>query len=107
MPDPVVTQGSSVLCAHGGQASPAAPAPRVRAAGQPVVTTASPMLIAGCAFPPPPAGNGPCISGQWLTGATRVTASGVPLVVSAATSVCTPTGTPMTVAGTQTRVSAT
>ncbi len=47
--------------------------------GQPVVTLASPYVIAGCALTGTP--NPPCVTGQWLVGATRVLAGGVPVAI--------------------------
>lgn len=107
MPGFLVQVGAQVLCAHGGQATASVPNPRVTLGGPPSVLTTSPFLIAGCALPPPPAANGPCVSGQWLTGTTRVLSNGQPLVVQAGTSLCAPSGTPMMVVATQTRVTAT
>jgi hypothetical protein len=107
MPGFLVHVGAQVLCAHGGQAQPTVPNPRVLVSGQPTVLMTSPYVIAGCAFPPPPTANGPCVTGQWLTGSTRVLSNGQPLVINAGSSVCAPTGTPMIAAVTQTRVTAT
>lgn len=106
MPGFIVHLGATVLCSHGGQATPTAPFPRVMVSGQPVMTLAAPCVVTGCSMPPPTAGNGPCITGQWLVGSTRVLAGGVPLVVQSSASVCAPTGTPLMVVATQTRVSA-
>ena len=104
MPGFLLHAGATVLCAHGGQATPTAPNPRVLVSGQPVTTLAAPYVIAGCSMPPPSAGNGPCVSGQWLVGASRVFASGQPLLLQSSSSVCAPTGTPLLVTVTQTRV---
>ncbi|MFM0225687.1 hypothetical protein [Paraburkholderia dipogonis] len=106
MPGFIVHLGATVMCSHGGQATPTAPFARVLVSGYPVVTLAAPCVIAGCSMPPPAAGNGPCVSGQWLTGSTRVLAGGQPLIVQSSSSVCAPTGTPMMVTVTQTRASA-
>ena len=106
MPGFLVHVGAQVLCSHAGQAQPTAPNPRVSVSGQPTVLLSSPYVVAGCTFPPPPTANGPCVSGQWLSGTTRVTSNGQPLVVNAGSSICAPTGTPLIVAVTQTRVSA-
>jgi hypothetical protein len=86
---------------------PTAPCPQVTVSGQPVTTLGAPYTIAGCAMPPPPAGNGPCVTGQWIVGATRVTATGMPLLLLTGSSVCAPTGTPMMPVSAQTRVLAT
>jgi hypothetical protein len=106
MPGFLLHVGAQVLCSHAGQATPATPNPRVTVSGQPTVLMTSPYLVAGCTMPPPNAGNGPCVSGTWLSGATRVTSMGQPLLVQSGQSICTPTGTPLIVTVTQTRVSA-
>ncbi len=104
MPGPLVQFGAQVLCAHGGQAMATAVNARVTLGGAPSLTVAAPMVIAGCGLPPPPAANGPCVSGQWQEGTTRVLSNGLPLVVQSSTSVCAPTGTPMLIVATQPRV---
>jgi hypothetical protein len=104
MPGLLVQVGAQVMCAHGGQATPTVPNPRVMLNGTPSVLVTSPYLVAGCAFPPPPAANGPCVSGVWLTGTMRVLSNGQPLLCQSSTSLCAPTGTPMIIAVTQTRV---
>ncbi len=106
MPGFLVHVGATVTCAHGGSAQPTAPNPRVTVMGQPTVTLAAPYVIAGCAFPPPPSGNGPCVTAQWVVGTTRVTSNGQPLVVLSSQAICAPTGTPLVIVATQTRVTA-
>src|SRR5437899_126402 len=96
--------GATVRCAHGGQAQPTAPNPRVKVMGQPVVTQALPYTITGCPNPVPPANTGPCAIPQWLTAATRVKVMGQPVLLQDSQALCTPTGTPLTIAMTQTRV---
>lgn len=103
MPGPLVHLGATVLCAHGGPAQPTAPSPRVWVSGMPIVTIAAPYVVTGCAFVPP-AGNGPCVTAQWIVGATRVFSDGVPVALQSSTSICAPTGTPLLVVTTQTRV---
>jgi hypothetical protein len=105
MPGFVLHSGATVICAHGGQATPTAPNPRVLVSGQPVTTQAAPYTVAGCAFVPP-AGNGPCVTAQWVVAALRVRAGGQPVLLHSGSAVCSPTGTPLTVAVTQTRVQA-
>lgn len=104
MPGPLLHVGATVLCSHGGQATPTVPNLRVLLSGQPATALGAPCVIAGCAMPPPPAGNGPCVTGQWLMGATRVFLSGQPALLQVSPSVCVPTGTPMVAAVVQTRV---
>lgn len=106
MPGFLVHVGAQVLCAHGGQAVPTVPNPRLTVSGQPTVLLSSPYVVAGCAFPPPPVANGPCVTAQWLVGTTRVMSAGQPLLVQSSQAICAPTGTPLMVVVTQTRVSA-
>lgn len=103
MPGPVLHVGATVLCSHGGTATPTTPNPRVLVGGQPTVTIAVPYVVAGC--PLNISGSPvPCVTGQWVVGATRVFSNGQPLVLMDSTSVCTPNGTPMLPLTAQTRV---
>lgn len=106
MPGFLVHVGAQIVCSHAGQATPTVPNPRVTVSGQPTVSITSPYVIAGCTLPPPTAANGPCVSAQWLSGTTRVTSNGQPLLVQSSQAICTPTGTPLLIVATQTRVSA-
>lgn len=106
MPGFLLHIGATVLCSHAGQAQPTTPNPRVTVTGQPTVTIASPYVISGCTLPPPSNGNGPCVTAQFTTAATRVTSNGQPLLLFDSQSVCAPTGTPLVVVQTQTRVTA-
>ncbi len=107
MPAPVLHMGATVLCAHGGQAMPTAPDPRVMVSGMPVATLSAPWVVAGCAMPPPPAGNGPCVTAQWVVGAVRVTSLGQPLLIMTGMAMCVPTATPLMPVSAQVRVIAT
>jgi len=104
MPGFLLHVGATVLCAHGGQAQPTVPNPRVKVMGQPIVMQPGPYVIAGCPFPPPPVANGPCLTAQWVMGALRVKSNGLPVLLQDSQAVCVPTGTPLTVAATQVRV---
>lgn len=106
MPGFLLHVGATVLCSHGGQAQPTVPNPRVLVSGQPTVTLSAPYVVAGCALPPPPAANGPCVTAQWLVGATRVFSNGQPLLVQSSQAICAPSGTPLIIAVTQVRASA-
>jgi hypothetical protein len=106
MPGFLLHVGATVICAHGGQAQATVPNPRVLVGGQPTVTMSGPYVVAGCAFAPP-AGNGPCVTAQFVTAATRVLSNGQPLLLQDSQSVCAPTGTPLTVVVTQVRVKGT
>jgi len=85
MPGFLLTMSCVVTCAHGGQAAPTSPNPRVRINGTPVPLAAAPFMIAGCAMAvPPPAGPGPtpCIMATFLpaTLTVRVRSNGQPLL---------------------------
>ncbi|MEP6068053.1 MAG: hypothetical protein ABJ246_19620 [Paracoccaceae bacterium] len=107
MPGPMLHFGATVLCSHAGQAQPTVPNPRVLVSGQPTVAQTGPWVVAGCAMPPPIAGNGPCVTAQFLTGSVRVLSLGQPLVLMDSQSIAVPTGTPLIPVASQFRVIAT
>ncbi len=94
------------MCAHGGQALPTVPSPRVLVSGMPIATIAAPWTVAGCAFVPP-VGNGPCVTAQWVVGAVQVLSEGQPVAIMTGVAVCVPTGTPLVPVVAQVRVLAT
>jgi hypothetical protein len=98
--------GAVVLCAHGGQATPTVPSPRVLVSGMPIATIAAPYTVAGCAFVPP-SGNGPCVTAQWVVGSVQVISEGQPVAILSGMAVCVPTGTPLVPVSAQVRVVAT
>ncbi len=104
MPGFLLHLGATVMCAHGGQAQPTAVQSRVLVSGQPVTALGAPYVVSGCALPPPTAANGPCVTAQFVNGATRVFADSLPLLLQDSQAICAPTGTPLIVAVTQTRV---
>jgi hypothetical protein len=73
----------------------------------PVATLSAPWDVAGCEMPPPPAGNGPCVTAQWMGGAVRVTSLGQPLLITTGEALCAPTGAPLVPLVSQLRVTAT
>jgi uncharacterized Zn-binding protein involved in type VI secretion len=93
MPSPILHFGATVLCAHAGQAVATSPFPRVTLGGQPVATLTTIYAIAGCGLSA--SGSPPCVTGQWVAGATRVMAGGAPVATSTGTAVCVPTGGPL------------
>jgi hypothetical protein len=107
MPGFLLNMGAQIMCAHGGQAKLTAPNPRVKLMGQPVPMSSAPLAVVGCALPPPPVANGPCVTGQWMppTLTIRVKSMGQPLVVQSSQAICAPTGTSVVIAfAGQTRV---
>jgi len=106
MPGPILHVGATVFCSHGGIATPTVPSPVVLVSGMPIATIAAPYAVAGCAFVPL-AGNGPCVTGQWIVGAVRVLSQGQPVAIMTGVSICVPTGTPLLPVAAQTRALAT
>lgn len=104
MPGFLLHQGATVLCSHAGQAQPTVPNPRVTVMGMSTVLLSAPYVVAGCALPPPPAANGPCVTAQFVMGSTRVLSTGQPLLLFDSQAICAPTGTPLMITVTQTRV---
>lgn len=111
MPGLILHQGAQVQCSHLGNAQPvpATLSPNVTVGGQAICTASTTYTVSGCGMPPPTAGNGPCVSAQFIpaTAATRVTSNGQPVLLNTSQSICTPTGTPLVIASTQTKVTAT
>lgn len=103
MPGFLLHVGAAVQCAHGGQAQPTSPNPRVMVSGQPIVTQPAPYMVAGCPFSTP-AGPLPCVTAQWVSSATRVLSNGMPVLLMDSQAICTPNGTPLMILITQTRV---
>ncbi len=105
MPAPILHLGATVTCMHAGQATPLAPFPRVTVSGQPVTTLTTPYAVAGCALTGTSAP--PCVTAQWVMGATRVMAGGAPVLIQTGQAVCVSSGTGLLPLVAQMRVLAT
>jgi hypothetical protein len=104
MPGFLLHVGATVMCAHGGQAMPTAPNPRVKVSSQPVVTQTAPYTVAGCPFTTPTGAPLPCVTGMWSTGALRVKAGGMPVLLQDSQATTIPNGVPLVITVTQPRV---
>jgi len=103
MPGFLLHFGATVQCAHAGQAMPTVTNPRVTVSGQPIVTQPNPYIITGCPFNV--SGSPvPCVTAQWVSGATRILSNGMPVLLFDSQAICTPNGTPLLIIATQTRV---
>ncbi|MEE8058317.1 MAG: hypothetical protein V3T17_10845 [Pseudomonadales bacterium] len=102
MPGTLLHQGATVTCLHSGQAQPVAVSPRVKVSGQPIVVQNNAYSIAACALPPN--AGGPCSTAQWSSAATRIKSAGIAVLLQDSQALCTPTGTGLNIATTQTRV---
>lgn len=99
MPGYLLNSGSTVQCSHLGLARPVGFNPRVKVSGQPIVTRMNTYTITLCPFKPP------CITtAPWITSATRVRASGIPVLLQDSLANCLPTATPLRIVFTQPRV---
>jgi hypothetical protein len=105
MPGYLVHLGATVLCAHTGQAKPSSTSPRVTVGGQQIATMPIPYLVSACTLPS--SAGGPCVTAQWTTAATRIVSAGQAVVLADSQATCAPTGTPLQIAQTQTRVTGT
>jgi hypothetical protein len=105
MPGFLLHVGATAQCSHAGRAQPTVPNPRVTVGGQPTVTIAAPWAIAGC--PVVPAAGGPDVIATFITSATRITSNGQPLLLVDSQALCSPTGVPLMILVTQTRVTGT
>ena len=99
MPGFLCTMTATVLCAHGGKCNFAAPNPRVKIMGVPVPMSVPPVLVAGCANPPPPVNVGPDVTANWIpvSHTTRVKSNNLPLVCQTSKGIAVPSGTPINV----------
>jgi uncharacterized Zn-binding protein involved in type VI secretion len=99
-------ENATVLCLHSpGQAKPTVTDQRVKVSGQKIVTQPGPYTISGCILPTQ--AGGPCVTAQWTSAATRVKASGMPVLFKDSQATCIPTGTGVNIMSTQTRVKVT
>jgi hypothetical protein len=93
MPGHLLHLGATVMCLHGGQATPTQTSPHV--------------TVSGCSLSTLPVPPPFCVTAQWVTAATRVTADSVPVLLEDSQAVCTASGTGLNVVTTQTRVKGT
>jgi hypothetical protein len=105
MADYVVDQNAAVQCLHAGQARPLTVDQRVKAGGQNIVTQSSSYSISACSLGS--TSSPPCATATFVTAATRVKASGQPVILKTSQATCVPTGTGLTIISTQVRVKGT
>ncbi len=91
MSAPILTAADVVTCPHGGRVATTSPDPRVLVAGAPLLTLDTRGVVQGCPLVPPTA----CVSVQWHVGASRVLASGRPVLLRTSAALATAaTGAP-------------
>jgi hypothetical protein len=102
MPGFLLHAGAIAICPHGGSATPVETDARVTIDGQPIATLSSNFVIAGCTLN----GNARCQTAHFVTAAKRVMANGQPVLLRDSEGICEPSGVPLVIEQTQTRVSA-
>lgn len=109
MPGFLLHENAVVTCAHGGIADPTVVSPLVTIMEEAIVLAPTPYEVAGCVMPPPPAGNGPCVTAMFVppTASTLITSTGIPVLLVSSQALCVPTGTPLIIGATQTLVTGT
>jgi hypothetical protein len=106
MADHVLHEDAIVQCSHpGGVAKPIVTDLRVKVSGQKIVTQPGPYVISGCNLAPQ--SGGPCVTATWTSAATRVKASGMPVLLKNSQATCAPPLTSLKIISTQTRVKGT
>ena len=105
MPGYLLHENALVLCKHLGMATPTVTDKRVKVNGMNIVTQPPSYKISGCILPA--SGNPPCVTASWTTAATRVKASGQPVLLKDSQAICTPTNTDLNILLTQFRVKGT
>ena len=104
MPGFLLTTQAQVQCAHGGTAQSLLTNPRVKVAGQPIVTQSCVYSVSGCNQSPATTGIPTCVSAQWTSAATRVKANGIPVLLQDSQSFVPSNSTPLIIIQTQARV---
>jgi hypothetical protein len=107
MPGHLLHENALVLCKHFGLATPTVTDKRVKVSGMSIVTQPPLYNIAGCILPV--FGKDPCLTASWISisAASRVKASGQPVLLRDSQAICDPTKTDLTVVFTQFRVKGT
>lgn len=75
-------------CAHGAPVQTPATQPRVWASGQRLLVQTDLGVATGCPFTLPNGTPSPCVQVRFLSGSTRVRASGVPVLIQTASTLC-------------------
>ncbi len=90
MGTPIISQQTTVICGHGGSATPAPSQVRVQISGALAAVATDVYSVAGCALTG--TGTPPCLVLQWLMPAVRVTIGGVPVLLNSSMPMATGPG---------------
>lgn len=93
MADPLLHVSMTAQCPHpSGTVSVVTTNTRVKVAGQYAATVADTFSIAGCQFNPSGTTPSPCLTIQWIAGATRVKITGKSAVLTTSDGMCEAAG---------------
>ncbi len=84
---PLLTIGSTVMCPHGGRAVLSTANTQATVRGQAVLLQTDRHTIAGCPFFIGTVAS-PCISIQWMTGATQAKVNQTPVLLQTSVGLC-------------------
>lgn len=87
MNSPLLTIASTVMCPHGGSAILTTTDTIAKVEGAPVLLLTDRHAIVGCAFAPGGVPT-PCLTIQWVTGATQTAVNEVPVLLQTSVGLC-------------------
>lgn len=87
---PILTTSSVILCPHGGTVSLTTANSVCQIEGAPALLQSDQHTVSGCPFQKPltPPVPSPCVTVQWLTGATRTRVNGTPVLLQTSSGLC-------------------
>jgi hypothetical protein len=99
---PILTTTSTVMCPHGGSAQLITSNTEMVLDGAPALLLSDVHPVVGCPFTTPAAVPSPCITIEWLVGATQTKVHNVPVLLQSSVGLCynaahVPQGPPMVV----------
>jgi hypothetical protein len=99
---PILTTTSTVMCPHGGMAQLFTSNTEMVLDGVPALLVSDVHPVAGCPFVTPAAVPSPCLTVEWLVGATQTSIHDVPVLLQTSVGLCfnaahVPQGPPMVV----------
>jgi hypothetical protein len=88
MAESILTTASTLLCPHGWQVNLSTGNTRMSILGSPALMLSDRHTVSGCPFVLPGGKPQPCVSVQWLVGATQTQVGGVPVLLANSVGLC-------------------
>jgi hypothetical protein len=79
---------ATIICPHGGRASPIPAQSRVTVGGDPVDALSDQYTVTGCPFTLPNGKPQPCVTVRWVTPSARVTVGGAQALDQGSVGIC-------------------